>query len=242
MAQEPEPETTMTRQVSAYALRLSVLVLASSGCASTGRLGDYDFRDRALAVVMVSPPRPDVFTDRVPDGAPPTWQEALLRAGSELVRGTEAAKLQERMDEVAEELDVASILADRALDRASQILRMRPVEAASDADFELEIRLERYGITANDWNAQANFFVKAEILLLDAADGSLVWRTKVEETEPVSEGTEGLSSAAANVVTAATFATLSNEDIGRAFTGLAEFCADRATRELQRGMDKVRGG
>jgi hypothetical protein len=231
----------MTRHDTVRALRLSLFVLASSGCASTGRLGEYDFRDRALAVVMVSPPRPDVFTGSVPE-ATSTWQEALLKAGSQIVRGAEAAKLQERMDEVADEVDVASILADKALERASQILRMRPVEAARDADFELEIRLERYGITANDWDAQANFFVKAEVLLLDAADGSLVWKTKVEESEPVNEGTEGLSSAAVNVVTAATFATLSNEDIERAFTGLAQFCADRATRKLQQGMDKVRGG
>jgi len=230
----------MTRRATVRTLGLSILGLASFGCASTGRLGEYDFRGQALAVVMVAPPRPDVFTGSVPE-ASATWQEALLRAGSEIVRGAEAAKLQERMDEVADEVDVASILADKALARASQILRMHAVETASDADFELEIRLDRYGITANDWNAQANFFVKAEILLLDAADGSLIWRTKVEETEPVSEGTEGLSSAAANVVTAATFATLSNEDIERAFTGLAEFCADRATRKLQQGMDKIRG-
>ena len=220
------------------------LLLVLSACASAGRLGDYDFRDRSLAVVMVAPPRPAIFTGSTPsimgDDATPSL-EAIITAGSQILKGAEAAKLQERMDEAMADMDVASILADRTLERATGILRMRPVEDARDADFELEIRLQEYGIRADDFDAQAFFFVKAEVLLLDAADGSLIWKTKVEETEPVGQGIEGLNSAAVNVVTAATFATLPAEAIRRSLTGLAEFTADSATRKLQQSMDKVRG-
>lgn len=234
----------MPRRVIPAALAALLLL---SACASAGRLGEYDFRDRALAVVIITPPRPQVFADAFPyPGVPPDsvggLRETLLAVGAEIVKGVGAAEAQRRLDEAAANVDVASIMADRTLERAGRILRMRPVEHARDAEFELEIRLHEYGLTSNDLNAQALFFVKAEVLLLDAADGSLVWKTKVDEADPVNQGSYGLDPRLADVITAATFATLSTEEIEAALAGLAEYCADRATRKLQQGYDKARGG
>ena len=136
---------------------------------------------------------------------------------------------------------MAELLGERALERAARTLRARAIPEGP-ADFEIEVRINRYGITSTDANAQAFFVVEGELFLLDTTDGSEIWKTGLNQREAINRGDVGLTGNETNVVTAAVFATLSTEQMAQALRGVAQHAADHAAEQLQRGLDKARGG
>lgn len=223
-------------------LPLLLLTLGLGACVSTGRLGEYDFRDRTVALVLVAPARPDVFTGEDFEVWRGDWAATLAALGGEIVKEREAHRLRGRLDEAVAGTDVAGLLGDRALDRSARILRMEPVTDAADADFEVEVHLRAYGIEAEGWDAQARFFVDARVRLVDAVDGSEVWAADVTESDPVNEAVLGLPDPLGDVVTAATLARLGVDEIERALGGLAEYAADRIGERLRKGWEKASRG
>ncbi len=235
----------MTRR----SLHRSVVVLLAvsllSACASAGRLAEYDFTDRTLSLVIDSPPLPEIFDSSPPPIVGMDDQEertsVLARIGSGLLRDVITGDARQRLVAAAEEVDVAALVGERTLARAARTLRARAVEDGP-GDFELEVRITRYGITSTDANAQAFFVVEGELLLLDAADGSQIWKTGLDQREAINRGDVGLSDSESNVVTAAVFATLSTEQMATALRGVAQHAADHAGDRLQAGLNKARGG
>lgn len=150
------------------------------------------------------------------------------------------ADARQRLVAAAEQVDVAKLLGERTLARAARTLRARAVDEGP-ADFELEVRITRYGITSTDENAQAFFVVEGEAFLIDAADGSQIWKTGLDQREAINRGDVGLSDAETNVVTAAVFATLSTEQMATALRGVAQHAADHAGDQLQAGLNRARG-
>lgn len=218
---------------------LLLLLLLLPGCAHTGRLGEYDFRDRTVALVLVAPARPEVFTGADFEVWRGDLRATLLAVGTEVVKEREAHRLRGRLDEAVARTDVAALLGDRALDRSARILRMEPVADARDADFEVEVHLREYGIEAEGWDAQARFFVDARVRLIDTADGSEVWAADVTESDAVNQAVLGLPDPLGDVVTAAALARLDVDEIERALGGLAEYSADRIGERLRKGWEKA---
>lgn len=222
-------------------------VVSASACASTGRLAEYDFRDRTLALFVDSPPVPEIFDASPPpivgmddEGQSEDRVSALARLGSGILREVITSDARQRLVEASEQVNVAELLGERALERAARTLRARAVEDGP-ADFEIEVRITRYGITSQDVNAQAFFVVEGELLLIDGADGSRIWKTGLDQREPINRGDVELNDSEANVVTAAVFATLSTEQMAAALRGVAQHAADHAADRLQAGLEKARG-
>ena len=114
----------------------ALTALALGACVHTGRLAEYDFRDRTVAVVTTTPPRPEVFTgDWFQDEGENCEGEDcegegsggilrfLFRLGSEVVREVEAHEARQSLDEAAGLIDVSDCMAGRLLDQAARLLR-----------------------------------------------------------------------------------------------------------------------
>lgn len=219
-------------------LGLSVLPM-SLGCRGTGRLAEYDFTDRTLAVAYDSPPHPGVLTGPYFADLTDNPLHALLRIGSAVAKEIEAASVRPRLDSAVARVPVVDRMAARTLERAARHLRARPIEDERGADFVLEVRLRDYGIDAKEWNAAAHFFVDADVYLVGGRDGIQIWKLRVKEREPISPMIFGLGTVVRDVVTAASLSALSVEEIARALERLADFSADVVTNHLRDALEKV---
>jgi hypothetical protein len=220
--------------------KLAMFTLFLPGCASSGRLHEFDFRGTGLAVVTIAPPRPEVFTGGLYHPENEDWIGTLMRVGTEVARDAQAEKARERLSQASEEVDVAALMADRVLVRSAGLLRARPVESVEEADFELEVRVNEYGIQADSWEARADFFIRGEVLLLESRSGEEIWRGEVEARDPVNPSGWELGIPMGNLMTAQALASLSVEEMKGALGELAVYSADRITEEFQEAVDRAR--
>jgi len=218
--------------------------LSLTACVHTGRLAEYDFRDRTVAVVTTAPPQPQLFTGdwfMEEEGEGGGFLRAVFRLGSEIVREVQAHEARQRLDESAASVDVADRLAGALLSQAARILRARPVESVRGSDFEIEVFVAAYGIEADSWDAQAQFFLEAELFLLDGDTGVEIWRADVDTSSPVNPRGWDYGPTANTVITAAALASLSVEGMEMALASLADFSAEQRAGKLREALREARG-
>lgn len=212
-----------------------------SGCASSGRLKEFDFRERGLAVVTIAPPDPRVFTDDFIAAEDRSWFENLVRFGGRVARDAQAEEAGEKLARASEEVDVAGLMSDRVLERSARLLRARPLTSVEGADFELEVRVKEYGIRADSWDSSADFYIQAEVLLLDSQTGNRIWKEGVDARDPISSGSWAAGGPLGDLVTAQALGSLSVEEMKDALADLAIYSADRIFQELEGAWDRAHG-
>lgn len=227
-----------------FAAALILLTLVS-GCASAGHLAEYDFRERTVGVVSLNMPRAEILTASVLDLDASNPLQAALSLGSDLIKEIEASRARPRLEEAARAADVGGRMMDRVHRGVSAELRAVPVEDLSEAEFELEVQVKRYGIDADGWLDPANFFVESEVVLRDAANGREIWKGKITErrelTAAAVRGTDVDTTPIDNVLTAAALSGLSTEEMTVMLEALADYSADRILERFRKGLDKSRG-
>lgn len=226
------------RAVAVVSVLASVVIIA--GCRSTGRLAEYEFPGRTVAVSFGRAPHPEVLTGPwFLYDHPRTAVGAIIAAGTKIAREVEASEARKKLDAAADSVDVIGRLAERTLERAALHLRARAVDDVDQADFIFDVMLREYGIDAEDWNAAAHFYVEAEVFLIDGRDGTQIWKSKVKSRDPIMPAIFGPGTIVRDVVTAAALAGLSTEEIARALERLADYSADRITGRLRNALEEV---
>lgn len=235
----------MTRSITTHEARkllfaAGAAALLVGGCSNKQRLPEYDFRNRTLSVVTVAPPRPEIFGGGYSNVRGDDAVEAILGIGSALALEVSAHQAMPRLQDAASTVNIRDRMAVRVLDGAARHLRALPVQT-SGSDFEIEIRIYRYGITSSSWNSAASFLIDAELFLLDGASGRRIWKEDVRATTPVRPLLSSGEPAVDGAVSAIALANMSTEEIRAHLEVLADFSADRMLLELIHALDETRG-
>jgi hypothetical protein len=229
-----------SRQSAKHAAAAMLLLVVLAGCSSKQRLGQYDYRNRSLGLVSIAPAYPEVLGGAALRVDPDRPLDALLRVGSEIAREVQKHQIRPRLDSAAVTVDVEARLSERLLDNAARHLRAVPAADARTADFELEVRIRRYGIVASAWTAPAYFLIDADMMLLDGATGRRIWRGRVRQTDAVRPYAATGSRTVSNTVSAIALANMSVDDIARQLENLADYAANSMAVYFARSLDQAR--
>jgi len=207
----------------AAALGAAALLLA--GCGASHRLAEVDLSGRTVAVIAAVPPG-----DVVAGPWPMAHERRYLPSGPVARRAETARRAQGRLTAAARRVDVAEVVARRALVGAARELGFQPAANPREADFVLDVRLLDYGLRARSFNSPVVLVAEADVVLVERATEEVVWRRRVRERAAVSAEAFGYEG---RRITAAELAELSEDDMAQGLQHLAILAADRIVERLE---------
>lgn len=228
---------SLRRTVSGMAVASAVVI--AGGCGGHNHLSEYDFATRSLALVYVSPPRPELVTGwyDVPNLNDPV--RAIMVAGSGAAREVEGRRARARLDSATSLVDVAGLMSQRTLERTSRYLGTRATPDRQNADFLLELTMHGSGIDVRSPSA-AYAFMSATAVLLDAHSGREIWSFDVDGRDRLTPFLYGGHQIPVGVITAGALSTVSVADFQRALEQLADFSSGEITDGLREALRDVR--
>ena len=165
---------------------LAVAAFVVAGCGHTNHLSRYDFyRSTLYADAPLATP-PDVYTDlawRASGREGESVVEHAIRITGAVVKEVGAEEARRKLVEAEERVDVAML-------RADQVGDLR------EADFLLEILVEKQGIYAVDpVTGSMQYGVDGKVRLIHLDSGKRVWERKFRERETFARSTPGVAGA-----------------------------------------------
>jgi hypothetical protein len=214
-------------------------VLASVGCGGGHHLAEYPFASRTLAVVYVAPPAPVLLTSYYDLTNSQNALEAVVRAGADVAREREGRRASARLDTATSRIDIPAVLAQRTLQRASRYLGTRATTDENQADYLMEVRMDRFGINAKADEA-TYLFTYAEAVLIDRRTGREIWNINVHGRDRLTPYVQSNSRIPGSVIAAGTLGSVSVADFQGALNQLMDYSSNLITDELRSALRDVR--
>jgi hypothetical protein len=215
------------------------LVVFAAGCGGGHHLAEYPFSSRTLAVVYIAPPSPELLTGYYDLTNSQNPVEAVVRAGADVARERQGRRASARLDSATARIDIPAVLAQRTLERASRYLGTRPVKDEQQADYLMEVRMERFGINAKEDEA-AYLFTFAEAVLLDRRTGREIWNVNIHGRDRLTPYVQSGSPIPGSVITASTLGSVTVNDFQEALNQLMDLSSNSITDELRAALRDVR--
>ena len=215
------------------------LISIAAACGGGHHLAEYPFASRTLAVVYIAPPSPELLTSYYDLTNSQNPLEAVVRAGADVARQREGRRACARLDSAAARVDIPGVLAKRTLERASRYLGTRPTTDENQADYLMEVRMERFGINAKADEA-AYLFTFAEAVLLDRRTGREIWNMNVHGRDRLTPYVESTSPIPGSVIAASTLGRVTVSEFEGALNQLMDYSSTLITNELRSALRDVR--
>jgi hypothetical protein len=233
---QPAPQYRLSRSPAALSL---VALMVAAGCGANHHLADYQFSNRSIALVYIEPPAPELLTGGYGITSASNPVDAVIRAGTGAVKEVEARRASVRLDSASARVDVAALLANETLERASRYLGVRAVGQGEDADFLLEVHMRSFGIDARGHDA-AYLYANAEAVLLDRRTGREIWSVDVEGNDRLTPQVDGTDRIPGAIITAGTLKTVTVAQFQHALGQLVSYSSTLITDELRSSLRDAR--
>jgi hypothetical protein len=89
-------------------------------------------------------------------------------------------RLERTLRGAAEEVDVALRIADGLVQTTTRDLGAQVSREVDGADYVLDVRVYRYGLTMRSSHLPASFFIEAEAVLTHPASEEVLWQERIE--------------------------------------------------------------
>lgn len=218
---------------------IALIAAVAGACGGGHHLAEYPFASRTLAVVYIAPPAPELLTSYYDLRNSQNPLEAVVRAGADVAREREGRRASARLDSATARIDIPVMLAKRTVDRASRYLGTRAINDENQADYLMEVRMERFGINAKADEA-AYLFTFAEAVLIDRRTGREIWNSNVHGRERLTPYVESSSPIPGSVITASTLGSVTVADFQGALNQLMDYSSTLITNELRSALRDVR--
>jgi hypothetical protein len=233
------PSRRRNRHLLPAIIGVGALVASLASCGGGHHLAEYPFTSRTLAVVYIAPPAPELLTSYYDLSNSQNPVEAVVRAGADVAREKEGRRANARLDSASARIDIPAVLAQRTLQRASRYLGTRPITDENQADYLMEVRMERFGINAKADEA-AYLFTYAEAVLLDRRTGREIWNVNIHGRDRLTPYVQSNSPIPGPVIAAGTLGSVSVAQFQGALNQLMDLSSNLITDELRAALRDVR--
>jgi len=217
-----------------------LLAAAAAACTTVNKFDSYRVEGTTVAVSMRKPPSPtlDVSYNVTIDLDNPVL--TAISVGTNVAKANEAAKIEPIMREALSTVDVPEIVLREAYSACLSALDAYDETRKFDADYLLDLDIRQYGIDANSPNGAVALSVRLTARLFHNASGELVWRRDFSERKEASPVMFGVGDIVGTIMSAASLASLSDQDLAKGFEQLAEDTARSIARTLEGDLYRAR--
>ena len=205
----------------ASAAMLLALMVFVAGCLSS-RLHKEDFEGRRIAAVAAFPPNPIIHNDYLAAvGVYPHAPAGRAAFGLAADEEDQVRRLQGMLNAATKRLDLAEYVAREALVIGTERLDATIAKNPDEADYVLDLRVYDYGLHMRSYRSEANFYLRAELLMRDQVTNEVLWKKRLDRVGSYKTR-----------LTGAEMAHLTEAALTRELQKFADFAAERMSSAL----------